>query len=141
VGLARHGLETTAWDVSEVAIERLQALADSQGLPLRAEVRDLESWELPCEAFDVIVVSRFLLRSLAVGLMNALKPGGLLFFQTYLLEKDPAVGPTDPSFLLKPNELRELFAPLRLLFYREEGQMGDLSAGFRNEAMFIGQKP
>jgi hypothetical protein len=34
-----------------------------------------------------------------------------------------------------------LFASLNILLYREEGGVGNLSRGFRNEAMLIGQKP
>ncbi len=33
-----------------------------------------------------------------------------------------------------------MFRPLRLLVYREEAQVGDLTRGWRNEALFVGQK-
>jgi tellurite methyltransferase len=138
--LAGRGLETRAFDISDVVVARLQALADERALPLRAEARDLESDPLPSAEFDVIVVSRFLLRSLASALMDALKPGGLLFFQTFVQDKDPSIGPSNPDFLLGPNELLEMFRPLRLVVYREEGTLGDVSAGFRSEAILIGQK-
>ena len=86
-----------------------------------------------------MVVSRFLERSLAGNLVRALKPGGLLFYQTFIREKADAAGPHNPAYLLRPNELLELFKDLRLLVYREEALIGDLDRGFRNEAMLVGR--
>jgi tellurite methyltransferase len=39
-------------------------------------------------AFDVIVVSRFLDRTLSDAIIDALKPDGLLFYQTFTRDKD-----------------------------------------------------
>lgn len=138
--LARRGLETHAWDISTEAMTRLEALAASLALPVRTEVRDVIRCPPPPETFDVVVVSRFLERSLTPFLIQALKPGGLLFYQTYTLDKDPGVGPSDPAYLLLSNELLDLFRELRLLVYREEGRAGNLSVGFRNQALLVGQK-
>ena len=73
-------------------------------------------------------------------MIESLKPGGLLFYQTYLREKLNPAGPRNPEYLLGDNELLSLFGALRVLFYREEGRVGDLTVGDRNEASFIGQK-
>jgi tellurite methyltransferase len=138
--LARRGLNTQAWDISPEAINRLIIYAGQLGLRLRTEVRDIVDDPPPEESFDVIVISRFLDRSLTRAIAKALKPGGLLFYQTYTREKATGVGPTNPTYLLDTSELLRLFGSLRLVFYREEGQIGDLSRGSRNEAFFIGQK-
>ena len=34
-----------------------------------------------------------------------------------------------------------MFAPLQVLVYREEGRLGDLTRGFRNEALLVARKP
>jgi tellurite methyltransferase len=73
-------------------------------------------------------------------LMTALKPQGLLFYQTFNQSKLDEKGPSKPEFLLSRNELRETFADLHLLYYREDGRVGDLSNGRRNCSYFIGQK-
>ena len=39
--LAEKALETYAWDVSNVAIEKLDSLAKSQGLVVQSQVRDV----------------------------------------------------------------------------------------------------
>ena len=137
--LARHGLRTTAWDLSPVAIERLAA--EAEGLPLRAEVRDVLAAPPAAGSFDVIVVSRFLERDLCPLLMAALRPGGLLFYQTFTRDKAVPGGPSSPDFLLAENELLRLFEGLRLRVYREEGCMGDVTCGLRNEALLVAQRP
>jgi SAM-dependent methyltransferase len=138
--LARRGLETQAVDISAEAIARLDTVAKQLNLAVRAEVRDAVSRPPAADAFDVIVVSRFLDRSLAGPLVAALRPGGLLYYQTFTREKATPGGPSNPDFLLAPNELLVLFAGLRLVVYREEGLLGDVAQGFRNQALFVGQK-
>jgi len=36
--------------------------------------------------------------------------------------------------------LLDFFEDWKLIFYKEEGMIGDLSRGFRNQAMIISQK-
>jgi tellurite methyltransferase len=55
-------------------------------------------------------------------------------------ERVNATTPDNPAFRLEANELLNLFTPLRVLFYREEDQVGERSRGLRNEAMLVGQK-
>nr|WP_296750721.1 class I SAM-dependent methyltransferase [Thioalkalivibrio sp.] len=135
--LAARGLETYAWDRSPVAIDRLQAHAAAQDLPMRARVRDVEAEPPEPDAFDVIVVAYFLERDLAPALELALRPGGLLFYQTWTRESVDDRGPGNPLFRLAPNELLQLFPRLRVVSYREEGLFGDSAQGLRNEAWLI----
>ena len=137
--LAQGGLQVSAWDISTVAIQRLQAV--TEGLPLHPSVRDVMNEPPPANRFDVIVVSRYLERSLAPRLTAALKPGGLLFYQTYTRERVSEAGPGKAAFRLAPNELLRLFSDLRVVAYREEGRLGRLDEGFRDEAMLVALKP
>lgn len=138
--LAKHGLQTQAWDLSSVAIEQLQTISDAQKLNIQASVRDVEQEPVPENSFDVIVVSYFLERKLAPTLMNTLKPNGLLFYETFIREKPEGVGPSNPDYLLGENELLGLFSDLHVLAYREEGLVGDVERGQRNMAMLVAQK-
>lgn len=138
--LAQLGLDTSAWDSSAEAIKKLRAIARERGLALRAEVRDVQAQPPEPATFDVITVSRFLIRALAEPLMAALRPDGLLFYQTFSKIKVNDSGPSNPDFLLDDNELLRLFAPLRVRVYREEGRCGDLGLGLRNSALLIAQK-
>ena len=138
--LARRGFSVSAWDISPVAIEALAVLAAGSGLTLAAQARDVESEPIPRQAFDVIVVSRFLCRELVQPIEDSLKPGGLLFYQTFIRDKPNPQGPGNPDYLLAENELLSLFKGMKVLLYREEGRVGDLRLGRRDEAYFVGQK-
>lgn len=137
--LARQGLETWAWDIAPSAIDRLRVSA--AGLPLRPEVRDAIREPPEPGRFDVIVVSRFLDRHLAPHLATALRPGGLLFYQTFTHTRVDDSGPRSPQFLLADGELLRLFPGLTLRVYREEGTIGNVTRGLRNQAMLVAQRP
>ena len=138
--LAKQGLVTHAWDISDVAIERLLDASLSIPLQITTEVRDVVASPPPKNSFDVIVVSRFLERRLIDSLIDALKPGGLIFYQTFIIDKMAGVGPDNSDYLLKPNELLQMFRSLTIRVYREEGLEGNIETGFRNEAMLVAQK-
>ena len=77
-------------------------------------------------SFDVIVVVHYLYRPLFPALRAALRPGGLLVYETFTRAQAQRGKPTNPAFLLEPGELRELVAPLDVLAQREgdfEGKM------------------
>ena len=140
VVLAKLGLDTSAWDISSTVISRLAKTSRNDQLGIKTEIRDVVSRPPAPGTFDVITVSRFLERKLVPRLIEALRPRGLIYYQTFIREKTGAAGPGNPDYLLEPNELLELFRPLRIILYREEGNIGKTDKGFRNEAMLIAQK-
>lgn len=138
--LAEHGFEAYAWDISDVAIAQLSAAAQRRILSVHAQVRDVVALPPLRDSFDVIVVSFFLERALAPRLSAALRPQGVLFYQTYTRARVDDSGPRNEAYRLADNELLELFPSLHVLAYREEGRTGDLSRGFRNQALLVAQK-
>ena len=138
--LAQQGLDVTAWDSSDVAITALQETAQEQQLAIQAVVRDVETHPPGPEAFDVIVVSYFLERAIIPALIQALKPGGLIYYQTFTRQRVSERGPQRAAYRLADQELLQLFSGLQILFYREEGRVGDMQQGFRDEAMLVGRK-
>ncbi len=141
VFMAKQGLDVSAWDISEVALEQLQAVADLRNLSITTQIIEITcASSMPEECFDIIVVSRFLDRALTNAIIAMLKNGGLLFYQTYTQIKATSSGPNNPDYLLAPQELLQLFAPLKPVFYRENALVGNVQKGLRNEAQFIGQK-
>lgn len=139
--LAERGLETQAWDISTIAIEKVAAHAAERALPLTAVVHDAVANPPAPSSFDVIVVYRFLDRSLAARLAPALRPGGLLYYQTFTREAAGGRGPSNPAYRLAPNELLSFFVPpLRLVAYREDGVIGDPDGGVRGEAWIVAQR-
>jgi tellurite methyltransferase len=138
--LAEHGLDVHSWDISAVAIEKLNTVAKQRHCQLNAEVRDVKSCPPEPDSVDVLVVTHFLVREMAADLIAALKPGGLLFYQTYCRAKVSEQGPGNPDYLLKDNELLELFAGLKVRVYREESLLGSHDQGWRNQAMLVAEK-
>jgi tellurite methyltransferase len=138
--LAKAGLEVDAWDISPVAIKQLQQEAQSKQLTINAQVHDVIEKPPATNSYDVIVVSFFLDRDLCEKLMLALQPGGLLFYQTYCLDKVNQTGPQNPDYLLVDNELLRLFSSLKVRVYREEALLGDHQQGFRNIAFLVAEK-
>ncbi|WFP49351.1 methyltransferase domain-containing protein [Methylomonas sp. EFPC3] len=138
--LAGSGLSVDAWDVSSVALDKLRHYADRQSLSINTRHCQIGSESLAEHRYDVIVICRFLDRTLCNAIMAALNPGGLLFYQTFTRDKLDQHGPSNPDYLLARNELLQLFQPLSVVFYQEYARIGDTRLGNRNEACFIGQK-
>jgi len=137
--LAERGLSVEAWDCSSVALDKLEIAAKEQGLSIKACHADLEENPLPRAAFDFIVVSGFLSRALCPAIVDALRPGGLLAYQTYTRFKsvEGLQGPRNPDYLLAPGELLQIFSDLSPCVYREEQGYGDLELGLRNQAYLL----
>ncbi len=138
--LAELGLHTTAWDISDLAIARLRQEAQRRHLPINAEIRDVLAEPPPPGAYDVILVTHFLARDLIPHLIAALRPGGLVFYQTFTLSRLTERGPTNPEMRLAENELLRLFAGLHLRYYREDDSYGDPAAGLRDLAALVAQR-
>ncbi len=138
--LAHCGLETHAWDYAQVALARLQSEAQTQQLPIHTEVRDVIVSPPTPATFDVIVVGHFLVRNLAPALIAALKPKGLLFYQTFTRIQVTDRGPNNPEFRLARGELLQLFETLQPVIYHEESTLGDITQGLRDEAFLIAQQ-
>ncbi|MGB1799342.1 MAG: class I SAM-dependent methyltransferase [Gammaproteobacteria bacterium] len=139
--LAEHGLTTSAWDISASALEQLTNYSKKYNLHIITKERDVTPHPPVVNSFDVIVISRFLDRNLIPHIKNAIKPKGLIFYQTFTKEKVNQSGPSNPDFLLDKNELLNCFHDWQILFYREEGITGNIKLGFRNQAMLVAEKP
>ena len=138
--LAERGFETHAWDISSVAIDKLNNTTREKQLSIYTEVRDVEQNPPRANSFDVIVAGNFLHRPSFVRLVDALRNNGLLFYQTFTEEKVDDIGPSNPDFLLIRNELLRLCKSMDVLVYREEGKQGDIKQGWRNQAMIVARK-
>ena len=138
--LARLGLQVQAWDISDVAIEKLQNLAEQESLPIDARVCDVEKQYPEPDCHDVIVVSYYLDRQLFPVLAQSLRPGGLLFYETFTRAHVSDRGPQNPEYRLQPNELLSAFSGLQILYYREEDLVGDVTQGVRDVAQLVAMR-
>lgn len=128
VFLAGQGLDVIALDISEVALRHTRELTLEPRNKIHPAVVDLDDFLLPAEKFDVIVNINFLNRKVCSEVVGALKPGGLLIFETLTTGHLRWKPDFNPDFLLKPGELRTMFPELGQLRYRECDIIGRNSA-------------
>ncbi len=122
-----------AIDRDEEALARLTTSATQRNLAnVGARVLDLEQEpppELPKEEYDVIIVFFYLHRALFPALLEALKPNGMLVYETFTIDNYLHYRhPKRWEFCLAQNELLRLASRLRILHY-DEGQHEDGHGG------------
>jgi SAM-dependent methyltransferase len=126
--LASRGFDVVAVDRDAAAIAVVEQAAADAGLSVRTERINLElpQVDLGTRCYDVIVVVHYLHRPLFPALVRALRPGGVLVYETFTLAQAARGKPTNPDFLLQPGELRQLVEPLEVVVERE-GDFDDRS--------------
>jgi SAM-dependent methyltransferase len=124
--LAGRGLQVLAVDVSAVALQMAREAARGHGLEIETLERDLELEPLPPGPFEVISCFHYLQRSLFGPMRERLAPGGLLICEIATVRNLERHARPSARFLLQPNELLALCAPLEVVYYRE-GWLGDRS--------------
>lgn len=121
VYLARMGFDVCGIDISGEAVNEALKLARQSRVTIIAQVVDLEKgYRIDKETYDLIVCFNYLQRSLIPQIKNGLKPGGMVVYETFINDQAELFGkPRNPDFLLKHNELLDLFRDFRCLRYRE----------------------
>jgi len=120
VYLARQGFEVEGVDISGEALDAARSLATSFGVSLALRLMDLEKDVLlPKEVYDVVVCFNYLHRPLIPRLKQALRWGGMMVYETYIVDQARFGKPKNPEHLLKHNELLKLFQDFRCLRYHE----------------------
>jgi len=117
--LARRGNTVEAVDIAFAGLRRARGAALAEGLSLLAVQADLESFSLPHNRYDAAINIRYLQRSLFSGLQRAVKPGGVILFETFLIDQQALGHPHNPTFLLHRGELRAGFAGCDIVVYEE----------------------
>jgi SAM-dependent methyltransferase len=98
----------------------LALVARSERLAIQPVVADLEeSFPFQPQSFDVVLNISFLERALFPRLKRVLRIGGMLLFDTFLIDQAASGHPRDPRFLLGHYELRDLLSDMELIHYRE----------------------
>ena len=107
-GSGRHVRLALARGFRVLAVDRDRALLDMiESKDLEARVEDLESgrWSFSAERFEVVVVTNFLFRPRLDLLPALLLPGGRLIYETFAQGNEAYGKPSNPAFLLQPDEL------------------------------------
>lgn len=133
--LANAGVRVMGLDRNPDHVRELEVRARRLDAPLTAIRCDLETEHgIPIApgSCGAILVFRFLFRPLATAIESALRPGGILLYETFALaQRETGRGPHRREFYLEPDELLTLFPNLEVLFYSEgcdAGRSGDITA-------------
>lgn len=129
--LASKGYDVVGIDRNQVALTSIDKAAKELHLPnLRVQSVDLEDPslsppDLGCEEYDAILVFFYLHRPLFPAIIQALKPGGVLFYETFLIDNHLLHHhPRRREFCLQPNELFQLSHGVRIMYYAEGEHQG-----------------
>jgi SAM-dependent methyltransferase len=124
-GSGRHSLYLAARGFDLVAIDKdAQALngITTQNPKIKTHLIDLEedSWGLAhLGTFDAVVVTNYLYRPFLARIPSLLKPEGVLIYETFALGNEAYGKPSNPDFLLKPNELLKFSENMRVLAFED----------------------
>ena len=129
--LAQRGFAVTALDISAVALAEGRRRAQSVGVNIDWRQSDLAASSLGPGEFDLIINFNYLQRSLFRSIRQAVKPGGHVIFETYLVDQAAVGHPKNPAYLLQPNELLDNFRDFRILFYREGRSVDGAAPAYR----------
>ena len=118
--LARAGARVFGVDIRHDSLLDAAAAAAEEHLRLNLWCADLTTCALPRDAFDAIVVARYLQRDLFPAIAQAVVPGGVVVYETFTVDQlAHGVGPRSPDHLLQRSELRGAFDRFDVMFYEE----------------------
>ena len=118
--LAERGFEVEGVDISQEAVDTALKTAKLAGVSIDARVVDLEgAYRIESNKYDVIICFNYLQRSLIPQIKEGIKPGGMVMYETFITDQKQFGHPQNPDYLLKYNELLEMFREFRCLRYRE----------------------
>lgn len=111
---AQRGCRVTGVDRDAAAIEPLRALGE-------IVVADIENgpWPFAGRRFDAVVVTNYLWRPLLPAIVDSVAEGGVLIYETFAAGNETVGKPSRPDFLLRPGELLQAAAGLRVVAYED----------------------
>jgi cyclopropane fatty-acyl-phospholipid synthase-like methyltransferase len=138
VFLAERGLQVTAMDASDVAVDKARALADTRSVTVDFHVADIATWDWTMRQHDVVAGIFFqfagpaLRDEIFAGMVHALAPGGLILLHGYTPAqlKFNTGGPRVLENLYTSDLLADRFKNLEILHLAE--YEADLSEGSRH---------
>ncbi|HET6974934.1 MAG TPA: class I SAM-dependent methyltransferase [Pyrinomonadaceae bacterium] len=151
VFLAERGLEVVGVDISNLALEKAEKLAESRGVKIKTIVADLATFE-PEENYYGSVISIFAHLPSAIRnrlyplIERSLKKDGLILLESYSenqLSRDTG-GPKDTDMLMTTEKLRHEFPSLEPILLREVERNvteGASHSGLGSVVQFIARKP
>jgi len=112
--LLERGFVIDAVDLSDYALSQVQNSKQINKIEV-----DLDSYNLQKNEYDLVVNINYLSRRLFPQIKEALKPNGVLIFETFIVAHGDFKQPANPEYLLRVNELLHAFIGLDIIYYEE----------------------
>jgi 2-polyprenyl-3-methyl-5-hydroxy-6-metoxy-1,4-benzoquinol methylase len=121
VFLALNGFQTEAVDVLPDALARCDDLARRHGVAVTTRLNDVEAAPaIAAGGYDFVCCFNYLHRPLMPVIAQAVRPGGLVVYETFLREHRERFGrPMRDSHVLEPGELPKWFEGWEKVVFRE----------------------
>jgi len=117
--LEEFGFMVDAIDLSDYALSQIKDTPN-----IRKIETDLDSYNIEKNSYDIVVNTNYLNRRLMAQMSDALKEGGVIIFETFIVaHEEPQNGSMNPDYLLKEDELVNAFKELETIFYEERGDV------------------
>ncbi len=150
--MAAQGVQVTAMDSADVAVEKAQALAKAAGVDVDFNIADIAKWDWSARAYD-LVVGMFIQfvgpegrAAQFAGMKQAVKPGGHILLHGYTpkqLEFGTG-GPRAGENLYTEDMLCEAFSDFEIVelrAYEREIDEGEGHSGMSALVDLVARKP
>ena len=152
VYMAERGLEMTAFDMSQTAVERARALARERGVAVDFNLSDWQGWDWDAPGYDLVAAIFVQFMGLDerpaqfANLKSAVRPGGVLLLHGYRPEQLEfgTGGPPFKENMYTPELLSQTFGDWevqRLAAYERDVQEGRGHSGKSALIDLIARKP
>lgn len=116
--VAQRGYDALGVDVSEAGVQKARDLAEAKQTTITAVCADLDDYRIEKNAFDLILCFYFLDRRLFPEIREGLRPGGLIYFETFNAGHLKYTS-FKKEWVLGDHELIREFMGFKILKYRE----------------------
>ena len=114
--LSDLGFIVDAIDISDYALDKVKNSSTINKIDT-----DLDKYNLTPNKYDLIVNVNYLNRRLVSQMKDALRSGGVIIFETFIIAHGDFKHPTmNLDYLLRKNELLHSFIGLDVLYYEEK---------------------
>ena len=131
--LLDQGFRVMAVDIN---LSGLTDVFDQTGLAVMETDLEAGYWPLGNAQFDGIVVTNYLHRPLLSHLKNALASNGVLIYETFMIGNERFGKPSNPDFLLQPDELSDEFRSLEIVAF-EQGEVAEPKPAMKQKLVAI----
>ena len=125
--LLQKGFEVDAVDFSDYALSQIE-----DNPKIHKIDADLDFYSLEKNKYDLIVNINYLNRRFFHQIKEALKPRGVVIFETFIIAHGDFDNPQNPEYLLRKNELLHAFIDMDVIYYEER-----LDVNMRSEKTMV----